>query len=164
MRWVVGIDPGRQGAAVALSEDLEVLTYWSRLAAGWESDAERLDAWRRLLEDVGGSAHLALVWVELQHVRHGQRGQVRHVREAGMWCGWALAYGVELEERWTSGHDGWRAAAGLDTRAGKDATLRLVERRLPNLDLTPGRLRTPHMGVVDAAGIALGALAHWRRR
>lgn len=163
MKWYAGIDPGRQGALVALSDDLDHLVYRSRLAKGWDSDHERLDAWRALLEDVGGSAHLAAVWVEEQHVRQGQRGQARHVREAGVWCGWALAYGVELREPKPSGHEGWRVAAGLGTRSGKRDVLELVQRRLPNLDLAPGRLRVPHLGLVDAAGIALGARAHHRR-
>ena len=163
MRWYAGIDPGRQGALVALSDDLDHLVFRSRLAKGWEGDAERLDAWRSLLEEVGGSAHLAAVWVEAQHVRQGQRGQVRHVREAGMWCGWVLAYGIELREPKPSGHEGWRVAAGLTTRSGKADVLALVQRRLPNLELAPGRLRTPHLGLVDAAGIALGARAHHRR-
>ena len=159
MRWFIGIDPGRQGAMVAVSDDLDTLTYRSRLAAGWSGDAERLDAWQLMLADVEGSAHIGAVWVELQHVRQGQRGQVKHVREAGLWCGWALAYGLELREPRASGRDGWRCAAGLEVRAGKAAVLELVQRRLVNLDITPGRLRTPHMGVVDAAGIALGCRA-----
>ena len=163
MKWAVGIDPGRKGAMVALSMDDEVLVYRSRLAAGWRSDQERHEAWLELLREVGGSASIGLVWVELQHVRHGQRGQVAHVREAGMWCGWAVSWGLRLEERRASGNDGWRAAAGLGPRAGKQDVLELVERRLPNLDLAPGRLRVPHMGIVDAAGIALGARSHWRR-
>ena len=83
--------------------------------------------------------------------------------EAGLWCGWALAYGLELREPKAAGHEGWRVAAGMTTRAGKRDTLELVQRRLPNLDTTPGRLRTPHMGLVDAAGIALGCRAHHRR-
>jgi len=162
MKWFVGIDPGRQGAMVALSHDSDALVFRSRLSAGWAGDAERLEAWRELLELVEGSAHLATVWVEAQYVRQGQRGQVKHVRESGMWCGWALAYGVELQEPKAASRAGWRVAAGLGTRAGKADVLELVERRLPNLDLTPGRLRTPHMGIVDAAGIALGARASWR--
>ena len=163
MKWYVGIDPGRTGAMVAVSDDMDTMVYRSRLAAGWSGDAERLDAWRQLLDDVGGSAHVVAVWVEAQHVRQGQRGQVRHVREAGVWCGWALAYGLELREPKAAGHEGWRVAAGMHTRAGKRDTLELVQRRLPNLDTTPGRLRTPHMGLVDAAGIALGCRAHHRR-
>ena len=163
MKWYVGIDPGRQGAMVALSDDLDALCYRSRLAAGWSGDAERLAAWRDLLESVEGSAHLATVWVEAQYVRQGQRGQVKHVREAGMWCGWALAYGVPLEEPKAASHAGWRVAAGMSTRASKVDVLAMVERRLPNLDLTPGRLRTPHMGLVDTAGIALGAMTRHGR-
>ena len=153
MRWYLGIDPGRQGALVAVSDDLDALTYRSRLAAGWSGDAERLDAWQRMLTDVDGSAHIAAVWVEQQ------RGQAKHVREAGVWCGWALAYGLDLHEPRASGREGWRCAAGLEVRAGKAAVLDLVQRRLVNLDITPGRLRTPHMGIVDAAGIALGCRA-----
>lgn len=160
MTWFVGIDPGRQGAMVALSDDLEALCYRSRLAAGWSGDAERLDAWREMLDAVGGSASLATVWVEAQHVRQGQRGQVKHVREAGMWCGWVMAYGIPLQEPKAAGHAGWRVAAGMSTRASKADVLALVGQRLPNLDLSPGRLRTPHMGLVDAAGIALGARRH----
>jgi hypothetical protein len=156
MNWYLGIDPGRKGAIVAVSDDLDVLAYRSRLSAGWAGDAERLDAWLRMLTDVDGSAHIGAVWVEQQHVRQGQRGQVKHVREAGVWCGWALVYGLDLHEPRASGREGWRCAAGLEVRAGKAAVLDLVERRLPNLEITPGRLRTPHMGIVDAAGIALG--------
>ena len=148
---------------VAISDDSDAMVYRSRLAAGWSGDSERLDAWRQLLDDVGGSAHVAVVWVETQHVRQGQRGQVRHVREAGMWCGWVLAYGLELQERKAAGREGWRVAAGMHTRSGKADTLEMVQRRLPNLDITPGRLRTPHMGLVDAAGIALAARAQHGR-
>lgn len=162
MIWHVGIDPGSKGAIVALTDDSDALVYRSRLSKGWSGDAERLDAWRALLEDVGGSAHVSTVWVEAQHVRQGQRGQVRHVREAGMWCGWVLAYGIPLEEPKAAGHAGWRVAAGLGTRAGKADVLALITRRLPNLDTAPGRLRVPHMGIVDAAGIALGARARSR--
>lgn len=163
MKWYVGIDPGRTGAVVAVSDDSDAMVYRSRLAAGWSGDSERLDAWRQLLDDVGGSAHVAVVWVETQHVRQGQRGQVRHVREAGMWCGWVLAYGLELREPKAAGREGWRVAAGMTARAGKADTLEMVQRRLPNLDITPGRLRTPHMGLVDAAGIALAARAQHGR-
>ena len=80
-----------------------------------------------------------------------------------MWCGWVLAYGLELQERKAAGHEGWRVAAGMNTRSGKADTLEMVQRRLPNLDITPGRLRTPHMGLVDAAGIALAARAQHGR-
>lgn len=161
MKWWVGIDPGRQGAAVALSADDTALVYRSRLASGWQSDTERLEAWRDLLQAVGGSASVRCVWVELQHVRHGQRGQVSHVREQGLWCAWAMAYGLPLNEPRASGRTGWRAQAGLSSRAGKDDVKAMLERRLPNLDLTPGRLRVPHMGLVDAAGIALAARDQW---
>tara|TARA_R100001460_G_scaffold2544_1_gene8158 strand:- start:1686 stop:2180 length:495 start_codon:yes stop_codon:yes gene_type:complete len=163
MTWYAGIDPGAKGALVALSDDLDALVYRSRLARGWAGDQERLAAWLALLDDIGGSAHLATVWVEQQHIRQGQRGQVRHVREAGMWCGWVMAYGVALEEPKAAGHAGWRVAAGMSTRASKADVLELVARRLPNLNTTPGRLRVPHMGIVDAAGIAMGARAHHRR-
>jgi hypothetical protein len=158
MKWWVGIDPGRRGAMVALSSDLDALVYRSRLSAGWASDHERLDAWRSMLEDVGGSASVAAVWVELQQVRGQQQGQARHVREAGLWCGWALAYGLHLEERRPHGGDGWRAAAGMRSSAGKAETLALVEARLPQLDTAPGRLRAPHDGLVDAAAMAYAAL------
>jgi len=53
----------------------------------------------------------------------------------------------------------WQRLAGVAGDGDvKDRVLAVVQRRLPALELTPGKRTKPHQGLADAAGMALAAM------
>lgn len=68
----------------------------------------------------------------------------------GLLCGLGMAYQVVIPRTWQSAV--CKGLPALDTKA---RTILAVQRRVPGLDLTPGRIRKPHTGLADACGLAL---------
>ena len=53
----------------------------------------------------------------------------------------------------------WKSLVLAGTARDKEAAIQFVRRAYPQIDLTPGRIRTPHDGMADAV-----CLAEWGRR
>jgi crossover junction endodeoxyribonuclease RuvC len=53
----------------------------------------------------------------------------------------------------------WKGLVLAGTARDKEAAIQFVRRAYPQIDLTPGRIRTPHDGMADAV-----CLAEWGRR
>jgi len=160
--WVLGIDPGKDGALVALEASGDLVGAWRAggpsgylKAAGVESGY--LQALGLAREAAGCPP--ALVVLEAMGVRAGQSvgAQCTAAYGIGAIAGILTALGWSWQE---SRPQAWRRALGIQwvRESPKVPVLQWVERRLPQLDLRPGRCVRPHDGLADAGAIACYAL------
>lgn len=160
----IGIDPGKAGGIVCLGDDLDVYARRANGPTGYEvtgkappNPEQYLDA---LLAVRPGSMWMPqLVVVEQQQPmpKQGLSSTYRTGLGFGLWLGLLTTLGWPY--RVARARD-WRKTAGIPVGGGGDpkaATIRVVQARLPALDLTPGATRKPHDGLADAAGMALAA-------
>lgn len=169
-RAYIGIDPGADGAIVALPahHDEAPRAVRARGADGYQRGTLRagltvalyLDALRAVAEGY----QVAGVVVEMPSTRPGESGSSGQLSgmHVGAWLGLlaALGWPYRIERP-----QAWRKAAGIVVPKGADpkgATISTVMARLPDLDLTPGRIASPHTGIADAAGMALAARGWFR--
>lgn len=151
---IVGIDPGRKGAIVAIGPAGSGVALPAEYYAGNRIVPTLLvNTLRALRADCGGGP--VAVVLERQQAFSGQGvsstfttginfGMLSAVVEI---IGWPL-YSVTAAA--------WRKAAQITTGGDpKHATIRAVSQRLPEIDLTPGRCRVPQDGIADAAGMVL---------
>ena len=169
---IVGIDPGRNGAAVAMAEGelllhgaLTSATSTGRpLSARWPTPFEaghdvRRRAVRTLcacVRDIQPGRHIVAVVEQPAINYHGrnQQGMATLLEECGWWVGTLQAWGWEVRRapvgRWLP--DVARPCGG-DTKA---RALAAACARWPGVDWTASsRARKPHDGIVDAALLAL---------
>lgn len=156
---ILGIDPGKAGAAVLLDRDRRVVNNVRTadlVGDGWhKGGAVALAAWLR-------SAHaewrLQGAVLELYAGRPGEgRGGLMTLGVGwGVWYGALLGLGVEVR---TPASASWtrRIFDGVQGE-GKERAVALARMRLPDLDLTRGRERKPHDGTADAGCLALWGL------
>ena len=160
---VVGIDPGKTGGIVRLRSD-----DWLHVAAFRAEDTilvgrggdYRVKAMCALLRDLAPE----LVVLEKQQAMPPKvHGRVQGVastasimRAMGLWEGVLGALEVPhvlvRPQVWQR-----RILAGAPGE-GKARAIAVAERRLPGLNLTPGRCTKPHEGLADAACLALWGL------
>ena len=167
-RLLVGIDPGRSGAIVALSPDREVvLALRGDGPEGYHRHAPKADpnegAMLAALQQLTEFGRPAMVVIELPawhapgaRMPAGVAG--RSGIEHGIWRALCAAHGWPV---WLMGAKAWRKQAGIAGASGGDPkaeTIAHVGRRLPGLDLYPPGKRIAHDGLADAAGMALAAL------
>lgn len=161
---VLGIDPGRDGAAVLLDSDgpgLVVLgsLLWREVCPdGWSPVLVR-DALIRLASWEHGFNCPARIVLEAGQAARAPGGQGAGSYRIGvgwgvLWTACALTWpGADLL---TPAASRWTTILRDQPGEGKARVIALVTSRLPGLDLTPGRIRKPHDGLADA-----GALAVW---
>ncbi len=157
---ILGIDPGKDGAAVLIRDGAHVhAVLASELLCGpsWEAAHAEVTRWLRL---VHATWPLDLVVLERVGGRPGEGATSARTMGVGwgLWLGGASMLGVPViiptPQRWQR-----EMLADLpgDTKARSVAWCRA---HLPELDLTPGRRRVPHDGLADAACLAVYGRRH----
>tara|TARA_R110001583_G_scaffold1589_7_gene12403 strand:+ start:2871 stop:3386 length:516 start_codon:yes stop_codon:yes gene_type:complete len=159
----VGIDPGKDGAVVAINADGTIAgSFMTRqdftTNVGKGSKREYLIyRMNYAIKCLGSKHNIMLAAVEKQSARPGQ-GVVSMFSAGygyGLWLGILSANGVPFIEvrprTWTS-----KILKDIPGD-GKNRSVYAVMNRLPDLDLTPGKKRKPHDGLADAACLALYA-------
>lgn len=160
---ILGIDPGKLGGAVML-DGLNVVYqrradgpggYWRTAARADPDPGDLLDLWADVLM-VGRPALVVVeapAWNAATRMNAGTAGRLGI--EHGCWRTLLACHGVPYE---VLRPQVWRKRAGIVVPQKGDpkvATVARVRALLPGLDLTPGRVTTPHDGLADAAGLAL---------
>ncbi len=156
----IGIDPGRDGAAVAVEQDelglhvrgsfllAEVCPKW------WAPGLVAL-----ALDALPRPQRVALELVASRPVEGSATSRRAGIGWGVLWACVALAWpGAELL---TPASSVWTRVLRDQPGEGKARAVALVSSLLPDLNLTPGRRRKPHDGLADAGAIAIWAL---RRR
>tara|TARA_R110001632_G_scaffold173964_2_gene293462 strand:- start:1327 stop:1842 length:516 start_codon:yes stop_codon:yes gene_type:complete len=159
----IGIDPGKDGAVVAINDDGTVAgSFLTKqdftVAIGKGSKREYLiSRMNYALKCLAAKHNIRLVAIEKQSARPGQ-GVVSMFSAGygyGLWLGVLSANGIPFIEvrpkTWTS--KVLKDAPG----DGKNRSVYVVMNRVPDLDLTPGKKRKPHDGLADAACLAIYA-------
>jgi hypothetical protein len=155
MTRILGIDPGKDGAAVLLDGRTVLAAVRTSELIGpakWQAAHAQVTAWLR-------SAHaehrIGLAVLELYGGRAGEgRGSMLTIGVGwGLWLGALSALEIPVQTpasaSWT--RDLFRGVAG----DGKERGVLVASGMVPDLDLTPGRVRKPHTGLADAACLAL---------
>lgn len=162
-RLVIGIDPGKTGAAVAVRTDTAAL--WAqRHAEGFFVDKgdyvpAAMAGWLRVVTASTAGIPAALVVLERQHAmpQQGRTSMLTIGVGFGLWWGILAALELPVEfvtaQRWQ--REVLHGVAGGDT---KDRAVRVARARFPALDLVPGKRVRPHEGIADAACLALYGL------
>ena len=152
----IGIDPGKAGAIVGDGPDGACVVRPQSYYAGKRIVPALLVAsLQRVREECGGGD--VVVLIERQQAFRGQG--VSSTFTTGINYGMLMAtvevMGWRLLDLTPAK---WRRAAGITTSGDpKAATIREVSRRMPHIDLMPGRCRTAQDGIADAAGMVLAA-------
>jgi len=163
----IGIDPGGSGAVVGLpwsgSHAGPPVAVRADGPGGYQRSALKagltVSLYLQALRTVADGNTVGGVLVEMPSTRPGESassGQ-RSGMHVGAWLGLLAALGWPYE---VIRPQSWRRLAGIVVPAKGDpkaATLSAVMARIPDLDLMPGAVRTPHDGIADAAGLALAA-------
>ena len=152
---VLGIDPGKAGAAVLLvgKEDHAVLAADDVVkGARWEAVHQQVTGWLRSMH---ASYPIDLAVLELHAGRPGEGAvSARTIGIGwGLWLGALSGLGIHTimptAARWTG-----VMLADLPGE-GKERSIALCSAQLPHINLLPGRRRRPHDGIADAACLAL---------
>lgn len=156
-RLAVGIDPGRDGALVAVQSGAVLGTLlWREVCPdGW---VPQLVA--RAMRDL--DILPSVVALELYAGRAGEgRGSLMKVGIGWgvLWTAAALTW--PSADLLTPASSSWTSILRDQPGEGKARAQALVASALPDLDLVPGKRRKPHDGLADAGALALWAL---RRR
>lgn len=159
----IGIDPGLRGGLVALYPDappeahvMPVLSYQVRGKNRREMDLYSVCDWLTGMRLTYGSGGLSVA-IERQQAYRGQglsstaKTMRAYGQLEGICQGLGLSYLLPRPQEWQELLDGTPGE-------GKGRSIAWCQKHLPDLDLTPGRLRVPHDGLADAACIAAWAL------
>ena len=145
---VLGIDPGKKGALVALGRDDHRVSLASSYYAGRHLVPSLLvEALRRMRADLGAGDAVVVVEAQQSMPRQGVSSTFATGLNYGRILGAVETMGWPLHVL--------RAREWGKRADPKAATIAEVSRRLPDLDLTPGRCRVAQDGIADAAGMAL---------
>lgn len=159
MSRILGIDPGKDGAAV-LIEGRTVLAQ-ARTAdilggASWQAGHPLVSGFVRGLHAMH---RIDLAVLELYAGRAGQgRGSMLTIGVGwGLWLGVLSGLGISVRTPRSASVSSalFKGIAG----EGKERGIAFASQELPDLDLMPGRCRKPHDGLADA-----GCLAVWGER
>ena len=162
----VGIDPGKDGAVVAVNEDFEVVGWWLtkddctvRIGKGSKReyfDVRMAQILKELSEMEPGKVHVV---IEKQQARPGQGGTSMFSigLGIGLWRGCIASAGLPLI---TVHPKTWQKRVLRDVPGdGKGRSILAAQGRFPTFDLAPGRKRKPHDGLADALCLCLYGLA-----
>lgn len=166
---VIGIDPGKDGAVVAVNEDYEVLRWWltkddCTVRVGKRSKREYFDV--KMAQILREASELkpgpVLVVIEKQGARPGQ-GSVSMFSIGlgmGLWRGCVAAIGLPMV---TVHPRTWAKKILRDVPGeGKGRSILAAQSMFPLFDLTPGRKRKPHDGLADALCLCLYGIHEMR--
>lgn len=146
----IGIDPGKEGAIVALWDG--GVAYELLPATSEGLDGRELAQALRRVRSAASAVHVIVERAQ-SFPGQGVASAFRYGRDYGRILGVLDVLGWPYE---TVPPAVWhRAIVGGDPADGKARAALVVAQRLPDLDLRPGRRRVPHSGIVDAAAIAL---------
>ena len=163
-RLVVGIDPGKDGALVALDFEgkakricltKEMFTLPVGKGSRREYDAA---AMANCLVELHALFGVELVVIEKQQARpgNGVSSMFSLGFGTGLWHGVVAALGIPMQ---VVHPKTWQKRVLKDVPGqGKGRAILLCKQRLPTVCLTPGRKRKPHDGIADASCMALYAL------
>jgi|TARA_Y100000310_G_scaffold326056_1_gene390436 hypothetical protein len=168
MPLVIGIDPGKTGAAVAL--DLNGFPVeW--IAADHPEEGYVVKGSKRkryvdriMAEWLADRIPTYLIVIEAQQARpvEGRSSCLTTGLGWGLWRGVAASVGAPTEHpspsKWTREMFG-AAPRGAERKA---RSIELCRSRVPDLPLTWGKRRKPHTGLADAACLALWGLRQIR--
>jgi crossover junction endodeoxyribonuclease RuvC len=170
MKVIIGIDPGKDGALVALNlEGEHVVTHLTKqdftLPIGKGSKREYdVGSMAKTILELHTTYGVALVVIEKQHSMplQGVASTFSTGMGYGMWLGIVGAFGIPLQ---VVGARAWQKRVLLGVPGeGKGRAVLLAKQRFPGVDLTPGKKRKPHDGIADAVCIAAYGLisgGHW---
>jgi len=153
---VCGIDPGKTGALVALRPDgTSALLRMPIKEDGKSIDGKAVALWLTL-ESVD------VVCIELIGARGHRNAAGKAIRNAGNEFRFAIGVGVlhgvldamAIPYKTVSPMR-WKVAILKGTGTDKAAAISYVQRFLPQVDLTPGRMTKPNDGIADAACMAV---------
>lgn len=150
---VLGVDPGKMGAAVALDEQRRCTDSWT--AAAYTSGSQYLP---KMMADVVRDSGCGLLILERQQAmpKQGATSAYTIGRGQALWEGIAAALGVPYE---IVSAPTWRRVALVGIPGdGKERAILAAESRVPGLSLSPGRSAKLHDGLADACCIALYGL------
>ena len=161
---IVGIDPGKKGAIVALEcSGRPSAVEWTAADHPQEGytagKGYNVRAMVQALSDCAELGEVGLVVLERQQARpiEGRSSILSTGYGWGLWAGIVAGLGLPLLEvtsqRWTR-----RVLAGVPGD-GKGRSVAVCGARLPGMPLTWGRRRKAHDGLADAACLALYGLA-----
>jgi len=159
----VGIDPGKDGAVVAIDENgrtvgsiLAANDFTVKVTKGGKKnylEHEMAGAIDRLHQEHG----IQVVVLEKQQARPGQGGTSMFQTGLGygLWRGILGALGIPTQ---IVHPKTWQKEALRDAPGdGKGRAIMVCQQRLPDLELKPGKRRKPHDGLADAGCMALFA-------
>jgi len=164
MKVVVGIDPGKDGALVAIHFDgkirrVELTKEQFTIPIGKGSRREYdAAAMGNCLVELHAVYGIDLVVIEKQQAMPGQGSTSMFSIGLGygLWLGAIATLGIPVQ---VVHPRTWQKRILRDVPGeGKGRAILLCKQRLPELDLTPGRKRKPHDGIADAACMSLFGL------
>jgi len=161
MAVFLGIDPGKDGAVVALNEDGTVASSWLtardftiRLGKGSKRDYTETRM-AMAMEWLANKYDVQLAVIERQWARpkQGVSSTFSSGYGYGLWKGILASKGIRFIE---VSPNTWTSKILRDVPGdGKNRSVYAVMNRVPDLDLTPGKKRKPHDGLADACCLAL---------
>jgi crossover junction endodeoxyribonuclease RuvC len=170
MKVIVGIDPGKDGALVALNlEGDHVVTHLTKqdftlpIGKGTKREYDVGSMAKTILE-LHTTYGVSVVVLEKQHAmpKQGLGSTFSTGMGYGMWLGIVGAFGIPLQVVHSKT---WQKRVLRDVPGqGKGRAILLAKQRFPGVDLAPGRKRKPHDGIADATCLcAYGLLegGHW---
>ena len=155
---VIGIDPGKNGAVVAVEQDGPHLVTLAQALLCDLSDfvppliallLRNLPKPDRVVLEACQAARTATGAVGGGSLKIGRNWGVLYACACLVWPGVDIL--VPYPQTWTR-------ILRDQPGEGKARAVALVSARLPDLDLTPGKLRKPHSGLADAGALALYGL------
>lgn len=160
---IAGIDPGVKGALVVLAPSYAAVLPMPLNRTGKGVDGAKVAAWLLVHE-------VELVVLERVQARNTFNTNGKAIRKTGNEFRFATGYGVMQGVVMAMGIPlrlvqplVWQGAILAGYGVGKQASIRYVQDNLPEVNLTPGRTRTPQDGVADAACLAVYGRDHLRR-
>ena len=151
MITVIGIDPGKNGAMVAMKDDGSIQPLIMPIVAN-EYDIQTISEWLRsfMITDYKP----LYICMEKVHAMPGQGT----VSMFNFGFGYGLLHGIIGSLKlplYLVAPQSWKKLILVDTSKDKDAAVAYVKRMYPNLDMmaTP-RSKRPHSGIADAVCIA----------
>lgn len=152
---VVGIDPGVKGGLVVIGDHHTASRPMPLKKNGKDMDGAAIAGWLFTEEP-------DLVVVEKLGARNMFAPGGKAVRKAGNEFRFATGYGVIRGVLESMGLKYrlvqpvmWKAAVLAGTDMDKQAAIDYVQQHYPDIDLIPGRCRTPQDGIADAACMAV---------
>lgn len=153
----IGIDPGAKGAIVAIDGSNDILYAKELPFIGKVLDCAEVFEVLLSLKSNDSDNTFAVLEAVTARPHQGVTSMFTFGRGYGMLEALLIALGISYELSRPS-RTGWhKILHGIEGTDPKTRAVLFCRRRLPNLDLTPGRKRKPDSGLADAACMAMWA-------